>query len=398
MVDSSLTDLAEVARDPQLERARIEHDEQLLSKRAALADGREVEALAPFARAYLGLLFDIDKALPAEARVCQIAHAELAQAVLSGMSALLDRPELLPSCEQIGRAAGERHPLGYVVLAGMSRHVEASLPFSALSETTRASALCYALAYDTPSPWLQPLIDDHPALTRESLRSLWVAALERGSKVLPGFSMLFERGDIAGHVVLPLLEVWPDWNRKQLRQLLLSALERADPTALLALAERRLTEIVDVRRRTYWLATAFLLDPDRLGPQLPTHCGRIKEKIWPLLELLSELSPPTRERRLSGWTLAYALRVIAPAFTPQRDGYGNLCDTSTKVIGLFHQLARSPELAEPVAWLSGIRVMGPYSALLESIQGDIAVEPDLNHFVARLEREGRLAARRNWFQ
>ena len=62
--------------------------------------------LIPFAKAYLGMFYVIDKALAEEDKVKLLANTELAEAVLAGFVAILNR-EGLPSVEQIGHAKAQ---------------------------------------------------------------------------------------------------------------------------------------------------------------------------------------------------------------------------------------------------------------------------------------------------
>ena len=103
-------------------------DEQLAARIAAIRQGQDIDALVPFAKAYLGLFREIDPALAPATRLLMVASPEVADAVLTGFDRVLRRSDIAPPCDIV--AAGDRaycEAFGYVMLAGMDRRAARSL-------------------------------------------------------------------------------------------------------------------------------------------------------------------------------------------------------------------------------------------------------------------------------
>ena len=108
------------------ELTRSENDETLLSKIDSIKTAENVQVLIPFAKAYLGMFYVIDKELAEKVKL--LANDELAKAVFCGFLSSLTRKEL-PSIEKIGHAKAEQQEYaeGYVVLAGLDLVAKISL-------------------------------------------------------------------------------------------------------------------------------------------------------------------------------------------------------------------------------------------------------------------------------
>lgn len=362
------------------EETRAENDELLLGKIERVASGTDIDALEPFARAYLGLFLDIDGNIAPRERIAMLANPKLAAAVIDGFAAALERLEL-PSAAQIGDALvrGEPFIQGFIVLAGMDivsqRDERAVLD---LNESTLAAALCFHYANSTyhEDPWLETLLRERPQLSADTLLTFWEPQVRAQLDALPGLSeLLADDGlsDVLGRVLIPLLKNWQACTWRTQRKLLLAALRYGDHRVLAETASERLEHLPreQVRKYTFWLATAFLLEPKHYAGELQPFCGRSKEKILPLLDFVTAVLTNEREFNLHLTPLALAelIHVIAPRFAPQEDRYGQLSENTERVLSLFDRLAadHSDEAIEAVDMLRGVRVMGIYSDKLDDI-------------------------------
>lgn len=360
--------------------ARARADDKLGGRIAAIAAGRAPEVLDPFAKAYLGLFLEIDDALPRDDRVRLLASEPLAEALLSGFEALLQRDDL-PDPARIGQrlARGERYPLGYPVLAGVERRL-ARDPGSLLDlpPATLASALCFHFA-NTAShrhPWVATLLTERPDLCADALTRFWDPLREHTKEFLPGLRDVLrtEGADaLRGQLVPTLLEHWPASGHGVQRELLLTALRTLDHDLLLALARRRLAQgDADVKRRVYWLATAYLLAPREFAQPLLEYASRWREKTLPLLDFTCAVLGQERESGMAvaPATLAHLLRIIAPTFRRNAPATGGLDAVAGQVLSLFERLAAdaSDEAAAAVAGLRRVRVMGMYADVLADVQ------------------------------
>jgi len=362
------------------EQTRAENDELLLGKIDRVASGTDVDALEPFARAYLGLFLDIDSNIAPRDRIALLANPTLAAAVVDGFAAALERLEL-PTPAEIGTALvrGEPFIQGFIVLAGMDivsqRAPSAMLD---LGDKTLAAALCFHYANSTyhADAWLRQLLRAHPRLGARTLLEFWEPQMRAHLDALPGLSELLADGSLDGvlkEVLIPLLERWQDCTWRTQRALLLAALRHVDHAVLATAVSKRLAKLPreQIRKYTYWLATAFLLQPERYAADLQPFCGRSKEKLLPLLDFVVAVLADEQgfKLRLPPLAVAELLNVIAPRFAPQQDRYGQLCENTQKVLSLFERLAveTSPEARDAVEMLRSVRVMGIYSDTLEDI-------------------------------
>ena len=102
------------------ELTRKENDELLLSQIESIKTGDNIQALIPFAKAYLGMFYVIDSELESKEKVKLLANSELAESIFSGFLACLDQYDL-PSVAEIGHAAASKKEFGegYVIVAGL---------------------------------------------------------------------------------------------------------------------------------------------------------------------------------------------------------------------------------------------------------------------------------------
>jgi hypothetical protein len=99
--------------------ARKDNDERLLGRLDDLRRGEDMQVLEPFARAYLGMFYEIDDRIDPQKKVAMLANSEVASAVMEGFISSLHRNDIPPPYE-IGECLSqdESIPVGYVVLAG----------------------------------------------------------------------------------------------------------------------------------------------------------------------------------------------------------------------------------------------------------------------------------------
>ncbi|MCK5387518.1 MAG: hypothetical protein KAJ39_10035, partial [Gammaproteobacteria bacterium] len=110
------------------ELTRSENDETLLSQIDSIKTAENIQVLIPFAKAYLGMFYIIDKELPEKDKVKLLVNDALADAIICGFLASLNRKEL-PSIEKIAHAKAEQQEYaeGYVILAGLDLVAKKSL-------------------------------------------------------------------------------------------------------------------------------------------------------------------------------------------------------------------------------------------------------------------------------
>ncbi|UCE90187.1 MAG: hypothetical protein JSW10_05050 [Pseudomonadota bacterium] len=394
---------------------RYENDVSLLPQLDDIRCGKAVDALARFAKAYLGMFLEIDNSLPPCERVYELVNDSLGDAVLAGFVALLNdqRHSGVPQIAAT-HLAGDSDAAGFVILAGADLIARRSIDeVLALPNATLEAALAYSVVNNTyeSDRWVVPLLVARPAVVRASLGALWDSLTSAGASHLPALSLVLrEAPQLGGQLVLPVLQRWHNFDKRTLRWLLLAALAHADRAQLAVVAAGALTQqqSMELRCRLYWLATAFLVAPQEYGAALAGFAGRSKEKILPLLDFsLAAMSPSDgAPQRLAPTALGQLIRIVAPKFPPQRDGFGDPCDNTLKVLRLFYQLAESDGAARHrvVQDLRDVRVMRTwfgvldYVAQLQRLQaGDAPSMPGFEAFTANLKQDGRLLGKRTWF-
>ncbi len=360
---------------PSLETTRAENDARWSGRLDEVRSGALLTALDPFAKAYLGLFLAIDRTLSPTQRVYEIAGPELAQAALEGMRATLRRDDL-PSPKEIGAARAQRRelPASYVALAGADMLFETSPgPFLQLPAETLASILClhYSNASEHDGAWVSRIVHGRQDVTAPALRDFWLELVRGGQDHLPGFEQVLQDDglqEVLAETILPLLREWLRCSDVVLKDLLHAALCCADHNEVLAVVQEHLRSesIGRVRRRVYWLAAAFLLEPQRYGPDLLDIIGRTREKVMRLLDFVY----PMLARgfvRLPPMEMAHLIRIIAPVIRPHRDSRERNDDNMPKVLWLIDSLGRDrdPESPRAIEWLRNVRVMGIYTDALD---------------------------------
>jgi len=362
------------------ERTRIENDQLLLPVIEEIKSGHNIEGLERFAKAYLGMYLDLDNTIPPHHRVELLANPQLASNIKTGFEAILKR-DSFPDAQQIADSIfSEELPVGYVLLAALDlfsdnpRYAVAKLPAK-----TIIAAICFHYAYKTEiqDTWLNQIMQERPQETAEAFSSFWQQLITHGTDHLPGLHQFIDHRDydnISREILLPVLKHWRTVRKKLLAKLLQTSIRTTDHTTLLNLCEDALSNWNQAEPARYilWLATTFLLAPDRYEAIIIDYTGRTKEKIVPLIDFIFIVLNDNEHIKPTTQTLATLLRIIAPKVTPQKDRYGQLCDNTRKVMYLFYQLAIS-EYTDPTAKkmvierLKQVRVMKLYIPVLEYV-------------------------------
>ena len=399
---------------------RAENDTRLLPQVDALRTGQAVEALEPFAKAYLGLFLDIDSTFPPVERLRFLLSENIAQAVLEGFSCVL-RQHSLPKPEEIGNkmAQGERFEIGYIVLAGMDYLAQQSKQsLYDLPTETINSAICFHYANNSSfsDAWVEPLLKDKSDALAPVLESFWMGIIRQGTDYIPGLhDYLDDKVTNKQHlsqILLPILGNWSGYKKKFLAELLQNAIRYTDTESLCAVVaqilQRNDPDLIPAKR-ILWLATAFILQPDRYWQELLDYTQRSKEKILPLLDFCVELVTDVRYEPyvLPHQTLAKLLRIIAPKFPPHYDNFDNLTENAKKTLRLFHVYANLGEdISESINWLQSVRVMNIVRDLVvvvnelnqDYLNDKHAVHYGYEDFVMLLRRAGKLQSRKGKFE
>jgi hypothetical protein len=196
---------------------------------------------------------------------------------------------------------------------------------------------------------------------------------------LPGLYQFIDHKEfdhLSTRLLLPVLESWLNVRKKVLSKILHTAIRSTEHTKLLTVCESALANwnAAEPGRYILWLATAFLLAPDKFDMTLLEYTGRSKEKIIPLIDFVYLIfnDRDINNLQINNQALATLLRIIAPKVTPQEDRYGQICDNTRKVMFLFYQLAIStdknePETAQVIKQLNQVRVMKLYTPILDFV-------------------------------
>jgi len=390
---------------------RQENDDTLLNRIDAIRKGQDLDVLEPFARAYLGLFYDIDSQVPAEGRIDLLANSDLAAAIKQGLITLLRQSDL-PTPDSIARSMlkQETQAVGYAVLAGISLHAELypdavlELPDAGLK-----SAICFHHAISTfhEDSWYTPLLIKKPDLAAEALLSMWRVLLDEKQDFLPGLRSVLKEDALLplfSRIVVPLLKNWRHCRSRELILLLSRAVHHVERNILLDAARVVLsdTEQMNLRNQVYWHGTAFLLAPEDYGQSMINFMGQEKIKLLPLLDFAIPLleGHSGKPIRLTAMGYAYLIRCLAQKFTPQIGVNDNLGEITVKVLWLFYQLAcfSTEEGGEALTGLRRVRVLKLYSDIFDAIadyQSQVE-KPDYQTFMQALRDEGRLRMKKNW--
>lgn len=338
------------------------------------------EALEPFAKAYLGMYYQLDNSVPPLGRVEQLSGGELYAAIIDGFENALSVAEV-PSPERIGETVVAEAGLGtgYILLAALeewcARDPDRVLE---LREEVIQAVLCYQFAHGDYQhrPWLTSVLGQSPQLVVSALMDFWKPYLQTGKEVLPGLNGLLKGRkypQISGPIAIGLLQHWQDCDPYTLRRLLHTALVTGYHDTLREIARQRGEglDAADIKSKIYWLATAYLLDPEANAQVLAQYAGRTKEKVLRLMDFsVAVLMDDEIDVSLSAMELAHLLRIIAPIIVRNESRSGRLDEDSSKVLWLFDVLRNYPrqQRNEAVEWLSSVRVMRAYVDILESLR------------------------------
>ena len=390
---------------------RAENDQNLLARSEAIRKGEDLQVLEPFARAYLGLFYDIDNQLVPSERIDLLANSELSTAIKQGLCNLLHRADM-PGIDAITQAnlKQENLSIGFAVLAGISLCAEdKACPLLELPAATLKAAICFHHFISTfhEDDWYKPLLLARPELAAETLLTMWQTLISNKQDFLPGMRPILEDQELAPirrHVIVPLLKIWKHCRHRDLLQLLSLAFIYADSEQLRDASTDMLTkgELLPLRNQVYWQTTAFLLAPEQQGQAMLNFMGQEKIKLLPMLDFIIPLldNKQAEPFKLSATGYGYLIRCLAQKFTPQVDMYDNLADISLKVLWLFYKLACFSEVegGKALADLRKVRVLKLYSDIFDAVAHYQAAgdKPEFQVFVQSLRDEGRLRMKKNW--
>lgn len=394
---------------------RAENDERLINQHDVIRKAEALEALEPFAKAYLGLYLEIDSSFSPEQRIRFIAGDELADAIVQGLSVALFKLNEVPSASDIGKkmVEDERIELGYVVLVAMdlllNEQSSREKNLAELSPDILSAALCfhYANSSEFKNVWVSDLITFNRDLVTTTFQQFWLVQMEHGARFLPGLGeqLKTQQGQqLVGEIILPILSGWSGYKKRTLNVLLAIALRYSNEKKLLPIIEEILEteKNINPRMRMVWLTSAFILNPDAYWQIMVDYTYRSKEKLLPLLDysvaLLDEIT-------LDVDVLTKIIRLIAPKFPPHIDDFGQLAANPQKSLRLFYELAnRDIIIGEQVEWLRSARVMKIASPILDNIeklnrqkhQGESF--PEFSEFMQNLLKSGTLKEKRSRFK
>lgn len=390
---------------------RQENDEALLGRIDAIRGGTDLEVLEPFAKAYLGLFYDIDSHVAPAERLDLLANQELALAIKEGLVNILQKADL-PSPQEIARASltQESLSIGYAILAGVSLYSAVNMgDISKLPEQTLKAAICFHHFISTfhEDDWYRPLIFTKPALAADTLLAMWQVLINEKRDFLPGLRPILREPELTPLlvcIIVPLLRMWRRCRHRDLLQLLSLAILHVDRQTLLAAAQDMLAkgELLSLRNQVYWQATAFLLAPEEQGQNMINFMGQEKIKLLPFLDFVIPLLDKEDQQAftLSPAGYTFMIRCLAQKFTPQVDVYDNLGEITLKVLWLFYQLAcfTAEEGGEALKSLRRVRVLKLYSDIFDAVADyqSGSDRPDFQGFVQALRDEGRLRVKKNW--
>ncbi|MDZ7804735.1 hypothetical protein [Thiohalophilus sp.] len=406
--------------DYTFEQARKENDERLLGQLDTLRNGADMQVLEPFARAYLGMFYEIEDAIAPADKVAMLANQQVSEAVLSGFVAALERDDILTPYE-IGAqlAKHESSPAGYVLLAGLDRLMQTEPDkVEQLPQTVLQSAICFHFANQTDhqDEWFDALLTD-ASISAPALNGFWQGLINNDAQMLPGLRIIIadsKYADLNREVLLPVLIHWKNCKLKTFRELVFAALRYVDHDEFLQAARDLLNDengIKDESRRLYWLAIAFLLSPEEFAQHMANFIGREKQKVLPLLDFMMQVGAKDADTGVEFTPMmdAQLLRIIAPIFPPQEHSYGHMGGidvNSRNVMRLFHKLATTshPEAPEALKWLANVRVMKIYKPVIKhaerlqkKIQAENITPPDFTTYLDGLAKNDELVQRRNRF-
>ena len=403
------------------ELTRSENDETLLSQIDSIKTAENIQVLIPFAKAYLGMFYVIDKELPEKEKVKLLANDELAEAMFCGFLSSLNRKEL-PSIEKIAHAKAEQQEYaeGYVILAGLDLVAKKSLVgISELNLNIIEKAIGFHFSNKSGyhNIWFDYLLAEHKDRVIPAICKYWLAMLQNNAAYLPGRNLVLgEQPDveITRYCILPLLDNWAHCKAKTLVQLLHLAFKYSDVDEFLLVCERALEndELLNEKTRLYWIAAAYLLSPDKYFSRLSAYAGRVKLKIMPLLDFVVLILNDQDKINIKFSTkmIMQLLRMIAPVFPPQHHVYGALGEldiNSKNIMLMFYYLLclDDNDVEAELALLRKARVMKIYSAVIDNLlelkmrknnEKNFSI-PDFERYIETLAKNNCLQGRSNKF-
>ena len=396
----------------QHERARCENQPLLEKRLNELRAGSAIDALEPFAKAYLGMFYDIDNNIAPEARIYLLVDKTFVEPIISGLKTALQQ-QVFSAPDKIADSLvnDERLTLGYIALAGLDLFLQQGGKATQLSPDTIKSIICFHYANSTyhHDDWLMPLIKSSPDLAVEAYTEFWQALRGKGYAYLPGLQMILENDeliDVRRNVIVTAAALMRNKRPKELAKMLLVAL-KDEPDELFDTCCEILqhTDEIGIRQQVYWQALAFILEPAVRTSILSAFVGQEKIKILPLLDFINWVLVENEER-LSGEAIGELIRIIAPKFTPQMDSYGELSDISQKVAWLFYLLGTRITLPalQLTKKLRRVRVLKLYSEVFDEVEslqqqlatGELKQAPDSDSFIQMLHESGKLKSKKKW--
>ena len=403
------------------ELTRSENDKELLPLLESIKSAENIQTLIPFAKAYLGMFYVIDKELPESEKVSLLANNELADAIFKGFLNSLKRKGL-PAIEEIGhkKAEKEEYAEGYVILAGLDIIAKKSLAdISDLNMDVIELAIGFHFSNKSGyhDIWFDYLLSEHKEKVIPLISRYWVSMLKNKASFLPGRNLILSEQpdvDVIQYCILPLLDNWSNCKAKTLSQLLYLAFKYSNTNDFLKVCERKLknSEKLNERAHLYWLASAYLLSPDMYFANLSSYVGRVKLKTMPLLDFVVLVMNNHNDMKIKFNTkiIMQLLRMIAPAFPPQHHIYGAIGEldiNSKNIMSMFYYLACSDEadISAELKLLRKARVMKIYSAVIDNLlelkmrknnEKDF-LTPDFDKYIETLVNSNCLQGRSNKF-
>ena len=362
---------------------RSENDETLLPQIDSIKTAENFQVLIPFAKAYLGMFYVIDKKLPEKEKVKLLANDELAEAIFCGFLSSLNRKEL-PLIEKIAHAKAEQQEYaeGYIILAGLDLVAKKSLAdFEELNLDIIEKAIGFHFSNKSGhhNIWFDYLLAKYESKIIPAISKYWVAMLKNNASYLPGRNLVLGEQpniELIRYCVLPLLDNWNHCKIKTLAQLLHLAFKYSNVEEFLVVCECALKndKVLNEKTRLYWIAAAYLIAPDKYISMLSAYIGRTKLKAMPLLDFIVLILNDQNKIniKISTKMLMQLLRMIAPVFPPQHHVYGALgaLDINSKNIMLIFYIlvcSKNSDVVYELKLLRKARVMKIYSAVIDNL-------------------------------
>ena len=391
---------------------RYENNQQLSDKIERIRSAEELSVLESFARAYLGMFYEIDNSLSCDERVELLVSDKIAQAILEGFEVTVKNLDIAtPKVIGAEVARGKELAQGYVVLAGMDRLAKQDR-LSEVSQKTLRSAVCFTYSNNIPHShsWLAASLRD-PDVGIPALDIFWNVLMEKEAHLLPGLKkQLLEdkQPEFIARLSLPVLEAWQSCRIKIFKPLLQQALFFSDHEKMLLIARKKIDQekLADENQRVFWITAAFLISPDIFDQVLAGYIGRLKQKVLPLLDFVMDtLGHQQSKEVISAKAIAQLLRIIAPIFPPQFHIYGTdkiLDVNSQNVMFLFHKLSTYPEgeKAQALKILRKARVMKINKKVIdycERLDSSLSDRTEFSQFLHHIIENGLVVEKSNRF-